>query len=56
MLTEAELKWIRQAMSVEFESAMAKAKVYRTIGQIFELAAQRIEKNLVDKVEERLYN
>ena len=56
MLTETELAWVRQALAVDHSSAMNKAKTYRVIGQIFENAARRIETNLVDKVEDRLYN
>jgi hypothetical protein len=35
---------------------MATAKVWRTIAAIFDRAAQRIEDDLVDKVDARLYN
>jgi len=56
MLTDTEWRWVRHALTVDHQSAMAKAKMYRTVGQIFEKAAQRIEQNLVDKVDARLYN
>ena len=56
MLTETEWRWVRHALSVDHQTDMSKAKMYRTIGQIFERAAQRIELDLVDKVEARLYN
>ena len=56
MLTATELNWIRQAMRVEHTSAISAAKTYRVIGQLFENAAKRIELDLVDKVENRLYN
>ena len=59
MLTATEYKWIIKAMetlNAGNVSEMAAAKTYRTIGQIFESAAQRVELALVDKVEDRLYN
>lgn len=59
MLTPTEHKWIVQAMRIlerEEMSEMAALKTYRTIGQMFEAAATRVEMNLIDKVENRLYN
>ena len=59
MLTATEHKWIvhaMQTMEQQEVTEMAAAKTYRTIGQIFEGAAQRVELALVDKVENRLYN
>lgn len=55
MITDTELKWIRQAMATEM-TPMQMAKTYRVIGQIFQKASERIELDLVDKVEDRLYN
>ena len=55
MITDTELKWIRQAMATEM-TPMQTAKTYRVIGQIFQKASERIELDLVDKVEDRLYN
>ena len=59
MLTPTEHLWISQAMRTlerEEMSEMAALKTYRTIGQMFEAAATRVEMNLIDKVENRLYN
>jgi membrane carboxypeptidase/penicillin-binding protein len=55
MITETELKWIRMAMGTDM-SPMQMAKTYRVIAQIFQKASDRIEMNLVDKVDDRLYN
>ena len=59
MLTATEHQWIAHAMQVLEQddiSEMAALKTYRTIGQMFETAATRIELKLIDKVENRLYN
>ncbi len=59
MLTPTEHKWIVQAMRTlerEEMSEMASMKTYRTIGQMFDAAATRVEMKLIDKVENRLYN
>lgn len=59
MITEQERRWIEQALEKVYEgevSPMMSAKIMRTIGQIFEKAAAKIETNLVDEVEDRLYN
>jgi hypothetical protein len=59
MLTPTEHLWIVQAMRTlekEEMSEMAMLKTYRTIGQMFEAAATRVELKLIDKVENRLYN
>lgn len=59
MLTATEHKWIVHAMrTMESKEVteMAAAKIYRTMGQMFEKAANRVEMKLVDKVNDRLYN
>jgi len=59
MLTPTEHMWIVQAMTQLEQGGvteMSAAKTYRTIGQLFESAAMRVELKLVDKVENRLYN
>lgn len=59
MLTATEYTWIIKAMDTLNRgdvSEMSAAKTYRTIGQIFEGAAQKVELALIDKVEDRLYN
>ena len=40
----------------EGQTPMTEAKILRTIQQICEMNIQRIELDLVDKVEDRLYN
>ncbi len=59
MLTPTEHMWIVHAMKVLEHgdvSEMTAMKTYRTIGQMFETAATRVEMRLIDKVENRLYN
>jgi hypothetical protein len=59
MITETERRWVEQALFQLYEgevSPMMSAKIMRTVGQIFEKGAKRIEVQLVDKVEDRLYN
>ena len=59
MITDTERRWIEHAMAKVSRgevSSMATAKVWRTIAAIFDRAAQRIEDDLVDKVDARLYN
>ena len=59
MMTLEEFQYIKRAIealeSVE-TTDMAKIKILRTMGQICERSASKIEKILVDRVEERLYN
>ena len=38
------------------QTPMTEAKILKTIQQICEMNIQRIELNLVDKIEDRLYN
>ena len=59
MITETERRWVEQALNQLYEgevSPMMSAKIMRTVGQIFERGAKRIEVQMVDKVEDRLYN
>ena len=59
MLTATEHKWILHAMQTmesQEVTERAAAKTYRTIGQMFENAAVRVEDKLVDRIENRLYN
>ena len=59
MITEQERIWTDQALVKLYEgelTPMGAAKVMRTISQIFDRAATKIELNLVDTVEDRLYN
>jgi hypothetical protein len=59
MITKTERRWVEQALNQLYEgevSPMMSAKIMRTVGQIFEQGAKRIEVQLVDKVDERLYN
>jgi len=57
-MTSQERKWIAEATQ-HLEGAMtpmARVKVLRTISQIYARSADKIEFDLVDKVENRLYN
>ena len=59
MITETERRWVKEALNKVYEgevSPMMTAKIMRTIAQIFEQGARRIETQMVDKVEDRLYN
>jgi hypothetical protein len=59
MITETERRWVEQALHQLYEgevSPMMSAKIMRTVGQIFEQGARRIETQMVDKVDDRLYN
>jgi hypothetical protein len=59
MITETERRWVDEALRKLYEgevSPMMSAKIMRTVGQIFEQGAKRIETQMVDKVEDRLYN
>ena len=59
MITETERRWVKEALNKVYEgevSPMMTAKIMRTIAQIFEQGAKRIEIQMVDKVEDRLYN
>jgi hypothetical protein len=40
----------------EGQTPMTELKILKTIQQICEMNIQRIETNLVDKIEDRLYN
>ena len=59
MITETERRWVKEALNKVYEgevSPMMTAKIMRTIAQIFEQGAKRIEVQMVDKIEDRLYN
>jgi hypothetical protein len=59
VITETERRWVEEALRKLYEgevSPMMSAKIMRTVGQIFERGAKRIETQMVDKVDERLYN
>ena len=57
MITETERRWIEQALNQLYEgevSPMASAKIMRTVGQIFEQGARRIETQMAGDIEEKL--
>jgi hypothetical protein len=59
VITETERRWVEEALRKLYEgevTPMMSAKIMRTVGQIFERGAKRIETQMVDKVDERLYN
>lgn len=59
MISETERRWVEQALNQLYEgevTPMMQAKIMRTVGQIFERGACRLETQMVDKVEDRLYN
>jgi len=57
-MTSQERKWIVTATKAleGAMSPMARVKILRTISQIYAQSADKIEFDLVDKVENRLYN
>jgi hypothetical protein len=57
-MTSQERKWIATATKAleGAMSPMARVKILRTISQIYAQSADKIEFDLVDKVENRLYN
>ena len=59
MITETERRWVESALNKLYEgevTPMMSAKIMRTVSQIFEQGARRLERNLVDNIEDRLYN
>jgi hypothetical protein len=57
MITETERRWVEQALEKLYEgevSPMMSAKIMRTVGQIFEQGAKRIETQLIDAVDTKL--
>lgn len=57
MITETERRWVDEALRKLYEgeiSPMMSAKIMRTVGQIFEQGARRIETQLVDTVDTKL--
>jgi hypothetical protein len=59
MITDTERRWVEYALHKLYEgeiTPLASAKIMRTVGQIFEQGARRIEVQTVDNIEDRLYN
>lgn len=59
MITETERRWVEEALRKLYEgevSPVMQAKIMRTISQIFERGARMIETQMIDKIEDRLYN
>ena len=57
-MTAEEFRYIQRAV-LELEKPMTLAsriKIERTMSQILTRSADQLEQNLVDKIEERLYN
>ncbi len=57
MITETERRWVDEALRKLYEgevTPMGSAKIMRTVGQIFENGARRIETQLLDTVDARL--
>jgi hypothetical protein len=57
MITETERRWVEEALRKLYEgevSPMMSAKIMRTVGQIFEQGAKRIETQLIDTVDSKL--
>ena len=52
------INYLKTAIGVleEGQTPMTELKILRTVQQICEMNIQRIETNLVDKIEDRLYN
>lgn len=57
-MTPEEFEYIKRAITALEEpmSLPARIKIERTMGQILTRSADKLEKILVDKVDERLYN
>jgi hypothetical protein len=59
MVTDHERDWLwRALMTLEDNDCtqMEQAKILRTMSQLCARSAQKIEDDLVDRVEQRLYN
>ncbi len=57
-MTQEEFQYIKRAVQ-ELEKTMtlaARIKVERTMSQILARSADQLEKTLVDKIEDQLYN
>jgi hypothetical protein len=57
MITETERRWVDEALRKLYEgevTPIASAKIMRTVGQIFERGARRIETQLIDTVDSKL--
>ncbi len=57
-MTPQEFEYIQRAVRALEEpmSLPARIKIERTMGQILSRSADKLEQNLVDKIEDRLYN
>lgn len=57
-MTQDEIKWIEHATKVLQGpmSVPARIKTLRTISQIYAQSADKLEFEMVDKIENRLYN
>ncbi len=58
-MTPEEFQYIKRAVEAlenPETTEMARHKILRTMGQICERSAQKIETDLVDRLDDRLYN
>ena len=57
-MTSQERKWLATALTAleGTMSPMARVKILRTVGQLYSASADRIDCELVDKFEDRMYN
>jgi hypothetical protein len=58
-MTLEEFQYIKRAVEAlenPETTVMAQHKILRTMGQICERSAQKIEQDLVDRTDDRLYN
>lgn len=56
-MTPQEFEYIRRAMKVLEDpetTPMAQHKIFKTVGQIFEMNAQRVEDRLIEQVDQRI--
>ncbi len=56
-MTPQEFEYIRRAMAVLDDpetTLMAQHKIFKTVGQIFEMNAQRIENRMIDRFDARM--
>ena len=57
MLTEIQWAWIQSSLKQIFAGTVSKentAKAYRTIAEIFQMAANRVEASVIDDINDRL--
>ena len=57
-MTPEEFNYLKRAVEAieQGTTEAAEVKILRTISQITATSAQKLEKKLVDRIEERLYN